>query len=976
MLYFLFFCSGLSGLIYQVVWVRVFANVFGNTIYSASLVIAVFMLGLGVGSYVLGTWADRRYASRPESMLRAYGAFELAIGLLGLGISALLPHLGEISARVSSYSRDAGGWYVLSASSYAARGAIAIVLLTPITLLMGGTLTLLIRHLVRRDLDAGSSRIALLYAVNTCGAAAGCFLTDFAFIPVYGLLRTQIVAVGLNLVAALGAFWLGRTSLRQATETRRHGADSPKKDSVSPRLRGPSQARTPDPGSRFPVPVVLTSMALALTGFAAMGMEIVWFRYFSILLGEFRAVFSLLLAVILLGIGIGSLAGGFAHRRIAKPAQCLIVVQGLFVASTLLGFALANAEQIRNAVTDYAARHVATGGLVSAPDWTRALAELWFNAKPILLVVGLPAALMGFSFPLANAIIQRTESSVGRRAGILYLFNTVGAVCGSLAAGFLLLPTLGIQRSATVLTTAAALAVVPLAAVAFGGSEKNRRAPLAASLLVSGVALGVWLLLPSDYVLNRALLFPVQRAYTVSEGITELIAVTDGPDGGRVLVTNGHPMSSTELLSQRYMRAMAHIPLLTIDNPESVLVICYGVGNTAQAATLHPSVRRVEVVDLSRHVLDHSSYFKDTNGDVLNDPRVAVYVNDGRHHLQMQPEASYDLITLEPPPIVHAGVAALYSKEFYERARTRLKPKGYMSQWLPAYGVPQTMILSMTRAFVDIFPNAVLLSGASSDLLLIGSNDASVEIDPGRLTTALARAPRVHADLQRLDLGSPREIVGMFVASAETLAKATRDVAPVTDDHPIQEYGKKSLLEVDEGLPPSIVDLSAVASWCPSCFVGGKPAPLVEGLDTYLALMNLAYTARPVGVARTVPGGVPTRAIAGSGYLGAIIPASANLDAVLNAAFLDKYQRATDLLEQRRYTEAVDEFLAALQLMPDSVEAHNNLGIALASQGKLDQAIDEFKRALAVRPDFEDAKRNLATALEKLRRGGPSGPPG
>jgi spermidine synthase len=962
MLYLLFFFSGLSGLIYQVVWVRVFANVFGNTIYSASLVIAVFMLGLGVGSYVIGTWADRRYAARPESMLRAYGAFELAIGLLGFGISALLPHLGEISARVSSYSRDAGGWYVLSASSYAARGAIAVVLLSPITLLMGGTLTLLIRHLVRRDLDTGSWRIAWLYAVNTCGAAAGCFLTDFALIPVYGLLRTQIVAVGLNVIAGLGAFWLASLARSQTP---------------NPKSQIPSRAsRIPDPGSRIPVPLVLTSVALALTGFAAMGMEIVWFRHFSILLGEFRAVFSLLLAVILLGIGIGSVAGGFAHRRIAKPAQCLIVVQGLFVASTLLGFALANAELIRDAATDYAARHAATGGLVSAPDWTRTLAELWFNAKPILLVVGLPAVLMGFSFPLANAVIQRTESSVGRRAGILYLSNTVGAVCGSLAAGFLLLPTLGIQRSATVLTTAAALAVVPLAAVAFGGSEKNRRAPLAASLLVSGVALGVWLLLPSDYVLNRALLFPVQRAYTVSEGITELIAVTDGPDGGRVLVTNGHPMSSTELLSQRYMRAMAHIPLLTIDNPESVLVICYGVGNTAQAATLHPSVRRVEVVDLSRHVLDHSSYFKDTNGDVLNDPRVAVYVNDGRHHLQMQPEASYDLITLEPPPIVHAGVAALYSKEFYERARTRLKPKGYMSQWLPAYGVPQTMILSMTRAFVDIFPNAVLLSGASSDLLLIGSNDASVEIDPGRLTTALARAPRVHADLQRLDLGSPREIVGMFVASAETLAKATRDVAPVTDDHPIQEYGKKSLLEVDEGLPPSIVDLSDVASWCPSCFVGGKPAPLVEGLDTYLALMNLAYTARPVGVARTVPGGVPTRAIAGSGYLGAIIPASANLDAVLNAAFLDKYQRATDLLEQRRYTEAVDEFLAALQLMPDSVEAHNNLGIALASQGKLDQAIDEFKRALAVRPDFEDAKRNLATALEKLRRGGPSGPPG
>src|SRR5712691_10218750 len=160
-LYLLFLCSGLSGLIYQVVWVRVFGNVFGNTIYSASIVIAVFMLGLGVGSYVVGAWADRRYAGHPDSLVRIYGYFELLIGLMGLGISALLPHLARLSAVVSSYSRDAGGWYVLSTTSYVARGAIAVLLLTPITMLMGGTLTLLIRHLVRSDVQIGAWQIAV-----------------------------------------------------------------------------------------------------------------------------------------------------------------------------------------------------------------------------------------------------------------------------------------------------------------------------------------------------------------------------------------------------------------------------------------------------------------------------------------------------------------------------------------------------------------------------------------------------------------------------------------------------------------------------------------------------------------------------------------------------------------------------------------------------------------------------------------------
>lgn len=928
MLYLLFFGSGASALIYEVIWVRVFANVFGNTIYSASIVTAVFMLGLGVGGYAAGSLADRRYVARPDSMLRLFASLECAVGLLGLGISVLLPHLGDLSAALSSYTRGADGWYMLSFGSYAGRTLIALVLLTPITLLIGGTLTVLIRHLVRSGADLTGPRIALLYGVNTLGAAIGCFLTDFSLVPSFGLRATQMIAAALNLVTASGALLLLRT-----TETRRHGAKLEKESSVPPRLRGSSPA--------------MTSVVLVLTGFSGMGMEILWFRHFSILLGEFRAVFSLLLAIILLGMGAGSLVGAYVQKRIAQPAQILIVVQALFVATTLLGLASASARAINDAAAGHANPTPA--------------AELWFNTKPMLLVVGMPALLMGIAFPIANAIVQRAESSVGRRAGLLYLANTFGAVAGSIVTGFVLLPTIGMQRSATVLMVAAGLAVILLGRS--GGSERTRPT-LSVSLAVCAIAIGAWLVLPSNFLLSRALLFPPQRAYTISEGVTELVAVTEGPDGGRVLVTNGHPMSSTELLSQRYMRAMAHIPLLAIDNPERVLVLCFGVGNTANAATLHPTVKRVEVVDLSRNILEHAGYFATFNGDVLRDSRVAVYINDGRQHLQMG-AGPYDLITLEPPPIVHAGVAALYTTEFYERARARLKPKGYISQWLPAFGVPQSMILSMVRSFIDVFPNAVLLSGASSNLLLVGTTDARNEMDPGRLVVALANAPAVQKDLQRLDLGTPREIIGTFVASAATLTRATRDVAPVTDNRPIQEYARKSLLEVNEGIPPSLIAVDEVTTWCPSCFSGGKPAALVEGLDTYLSMLKLAYTAPPLGPAQTVATNADSRPIAGSGYLGAVVPASSSLDAILNAAFTPKYQRGTDLLVAHRYQDAIDEFRAALKWNPDSVEAHNNLGIALASIGRMDEAVDEFKQALAIEPGFEDARRNLAMATRR-----------
>jgi spermidine synthase len=452
-------------LIYQVVWVRVFGNVFGNTVYSTSLVIAVFMLGLGVGSFAAGAWADRRYATGGPSLLRAYGYFELIIGVIGLGISALLPHLGQVSALASSYSRGAAGWYVLSPASYLFRAGIAIVLLTPITLLMGGTLTLLIRHLVRSDLDTGSSRIAVLYGVNTAGAALGCFLTDFVLVPSAGLRGAQMVAVVLNVVAGAGAFYLAaKVRLKPDTTGTHTGRRPPRPSALTPQ---PSAISQPFAISHGAVP--LASLALALSGFAAMGLEILWFRHVSILLGGFRAVFSLLLTVILIGIGAGSLVSGVVHRRTMRPAQWLIVVQALFVASTLLGLALADASDIERVVIADRASQAAAGRSVETvlsaeSGWARAFTELWFNARPILLEAALPALLMGFSFPLANAIIQRTERSVGRRAGVLYLANTFGAVCGSLAAGFILLPRFGIQGSATVLTIAAALAVVPLVA--------------------------------------------------------------------------------------------------------------------------------------------------------------------------------------------------------------------------------------------------------------------------------------------------------------------------------------------------------------------------------------------------------------------------------------------------------------------------------------------------------------------------------
>ena len=954
MLHLLFFCSGVSGLIYQVVWVRSFGNVFGNTIYSASLVVAVFMAGLGAGSYLVGAWADRRYATQPESLLRTYAYVELLIALMGLGISAFLPHLGQVSAFVSSYSREPAGWFALSVTTYLARAAIAIVLLTPMTLLMGGTLTLLIRHLVRSDLSVSGWRIAVLYAVNTAGAALGCFLTDFTLVPAVGLQRTQTIAAGLNVFAGVGALYLAsrvKLDRLKPDPTKRKAARAVR----SVRLQ-------PDRGHSSPDlrPVILTSLALAMAGFAAMGMEILWLRHFSILLGAFRAVFSLLLTVILVGIVVGSLIGGILHRRLPRAAEWFMAAQGLFVVATLLGLAMADARPIEAAAAFDPTVGGAIGFAGAASNTTsgaaRALVELWFNARPILLEVGIPALLMGFSFPLANAIIQRTEGSVGRRAGALYLANTLGGVGGSLVAGFLLLPSFGIQASATVMAALAALAVVPLYLSGIGdqgsgiGDRPSRVA--GASVLVAASALVMWMLLPSNHVNTRALhrVSGQERLLAVDEGLTEIIAVTEVADQGRRLLTNGHPMSSTSRLSQRYMRGLAHIPLLAIANPQTVLVIGFGVGNTTHAATLHPSIQRVEVADLSRGILAHADYFANVNQRVLGDPRVAVYVNDGRQHLQMRPELSYDLVTLEPPPIGYAGVAALYSREFYELVRSRLKVGGYVSQWLPAYQVPSRTALAMIRAFIDVFPQAVLVSGAEADLLLLGVNDSRIEIDPARIAAALSRAPAVEADLRRLDLGSVRDIVGTFVASPHTLHEATRDATATSDDHPMQEYDVRSLLNLGEAVPASVVDLSQVASWCPRCFVDGAPAPIVDGLDTYLALLDLAYNASPLELARVRRlAGPQPRVIGGSEYLGAIVPETADVHNLLGIA-----RASRGVMD-----EAISQFREALRLEPDSAVTHWHLGAALAATGARQEALEHLRRSVELDPTNAFARNDL-----------------
>jgi spermidine synthase len=454
---------------------------------------------------------------------------------------------------------------------------------------------------------------------------------------------------------------------------------------------------------------------------------------------------------------------------------------------------------------------------------------------------------MGAAYPLATAAIAALPAAVGRRAGMVYLANTAGAVAGSIMAAFVLLPTLGLQASVGVMFISVGVGMIVILA-AWMSSPGPRRSVrrgivvVAASTTVAAMAILVWLRLPADYLLMNSLppLREHEQRLHVEEGVTETVMVTEVTGEGRRLITNSYAMSATVPGAARYMRALAHIPLLSMEAPERVLVIGFGVGNTLHAASLHPSVHRLEIADLSENVLRHAAFFSATNGEVMARPRLAVYINDGRHHLKLQPPGTYDLITLEPPPVAAAGVASLYSEEFYRLVRNRLKPGGYLTQWLPAYQVPAETTLAMVRAFIDVFPASVLLSGYRSELILMGTRGPTIEVDPIAVLRRMHATPELQADLEHNFLATPTEVIGTFAASADTLARATASTAPETDDRPVQEYAVQARLRATR-IPESLFNVDSLAAWCPTCFRGDQVIPVLQDLPAYLTILDRLY---------------------------------------------------------------------------------------------------------------------------------------
>lgn len=748
LLFCLFFLSGASGLMLEIVWIRAVGTQFGTTAPAVATVLAAFMGGLALGSLLLGPRADRHAAP-----LKLYAKLELGIAVSGLVVSMLLLH-GD-AALLLAVRAIAGAGPLATA----VRFLVMFGLLLIPTTLMGGTLPVLSRSLVRSG--RRGSVVGTLYTLNTAGAVAGTLLPDLLVIPNLGVTSTALIAVTGNLVVAL---LVNRTGI----------------DNLG--------APPVQPAASPPVPK-LPLVLYAASGFCAMGYQVIWCRVLQHWTWGLIVSFSALLAVFLVFLALGSGLTSRLVDRVSRPvlwAAALVTATG---AAALAPIALGDGPTFLAAWTD------APQQILRPSIW-----QAFPRAVLLSLYLEAPACLlMGATLPfLAAAVV--VEGNTGRATGWLYASNTVAGVVGSIAAGFVLLPALGAQSGLVLLTLVAAVAGA-------GSLFAIRPFPWlsGAGILALGAAvLLMGLTMAPERLRDSYFRDPTYRIEGIAEGATTTAAaatkMVDGEPVFMTLLTPGVVMSGTEASAQRYMGLMGHLPMFYSKEGSEALLICYGLGVTARALLSHPELQRLDVVDISPEVLSLSGHFAVVHGsDPLSDPRVETIVDDGRRFL-ITTDRQYDVITLEPPPPSAAGVVNLYARDFYAAAAPRLKPGGVCAQWLPLFLMDSEATLAIVSAMVSEFDHCALVYGCRYQWLLLGSNEP-LDIDLPRWS-AIAEQPSTAHDLQRIGVFGLPDLVATFMLGDADLREVTRFVVPVSDDHPIIQYPRRPTrgTEVVQGL--------------------------------------------------------------------------------------------------------------------------------------------------------------------------------
>jgi spermidine synthase len=712
----LFFLSGATGLAYEIIWFKRFSHVWGNSTLAMAAVVASFLLGLGIGAYLLGKLADRVRAP-----LLWYGLCEGIIGLLALvvpiGIHLLLQFSGYLYPYLQAHPLGASVVKLL----------LTFLVLGPPCICMGGTLPLVLRQFTPPG-SALKESSGWLYAVNTLGAAAGCYLAGFHLLPWLGLYRLNNALVLLNLLIAVGAALLSRVPLRVSTPS---PVVAPVTSATREAGLQPASSVGPRLGALY--------LATAVTGCASLILEVVWTRQLALILGGSTYAFAAMLSVFLAGTALGSFLFHvwLSRRRDLGRVAPLVIVA--LVLSTALGKWLIP-------LLTFSVGMLAP--LRSSPPYNGMISLGASVALELLPTLG-----MGLLFPLFIHLTRKRPSDAGKAVGNIYALNILGSIVGAGATSVLLIATLGVSK-----TVGLALALYTAALVLLFPSPRRARegAALFVCCLLAGGATFLSLKEEDPRVTNLGMYiygYPGmadifgREVIHFQDGASASVLVTEREEL-RTLRVNGK-VDASNYGDMNTQLASAYLPLFLLPQARNVLVIGFGSGTTPGAALLFPETR-VTCCEIEPAVFAASKHFSEVNHSPEESPRFSIVLDDGRSYLQGTAE-SFDLIISEPSNPWIAGMSNLFTKEFYDLVSKRLAPRGMLAQWIQAYSFSRSDYSLVVRTVMQVFPEVRLLRISSGDTILLASMSpmATTPETADEAQALVDSSPEIQEDLEK-----------------------------------------------------------------------------------------------------------------------------------------------------------------------------------------------------------------------------------
>jgi spermidine synthase len=775
--YVMFFFSGAAALIYQVAWVRSLTLIFGGSHLAVTAVLSIFMAGLAVGAYFIG-----RYADSVTKLLRLYGLLEFGIALFALVFMALMRVYPSLYIFLAQGKDDSQLYLLL------VRMLFAVAALIIPTSLMGGTLPLLTKFLSKQP-DRVRRRLSFLYALNTFGAVVGSIAAGFFLLKYYSVSLTLYTAFFINVFVGCTAFIL-QSKAKKTMDI---------EDGTGPENTGRVRARD-DAGlsSEFSLQVKLILWGIGVSGFCALGYEVLWTRILSIIVGANVYSFTVVLAAFLSGIALGSEVYGILPKVFGEvdsgirksilmfgSVEIIIGISGLAVSSYIIYLP----AMIVRLEAFFSKAGIDIFGVRALSGFALAF-----------FFMSIPAFFMGAAFPLAGKTYAEYRERIGTAVGGVFAFNTAGAILGASASGFLLIYFLGIERSLEVL----AAINICLGLLVFIGLKKSKA--LTFSALCIGFAAAIFLIAGRDgfriWDTNyfavyqsthpenfdtpekiRASLTRVNILY-YAEGVESIVSSFRIEGGNQIFMTNGRVEASLERPDVENQLALGHLPMLLNKAPENILVIGTGSGMTLGATSIYKGVEKITLVEIEPKVIGIAKSFGDYNHHVMDNPLLRIVFNDGRNFLMTSRE-KYDVITADPIHPWFRGAGYLYSSEYFNIASRHLRPGGIVCQWLPLYDLTVKDVKTIARTFAGSFKYTMLWL-TSVDAQLVGSNSPII-LDPAALSKKLAD-PDIFADLNYIGMGTAKEFLDHFVMGNTGMEMFGRDGALNTDDNLYLEF--------------------------------------------------------------------------------------------------------------------------------------------------------------------------------------------